>query len=125
MAGKEGVDKAMDMRLPKEAAAVRNRVEFWASTMDAFLQDFMRSAVSNDRLGTVIACARLAQLGDALSQEYRGNVLGLVDSDTELKVAQQACRLVVDLVNRNGDECGLGVDDGPVLDTAPGDKTQN
>lgn len=85
--------------------AAKTRVEFWASTVDAFLQDFIEKAASNDRLGTLVACARLAQLGAAISDEYKASCGELCDSPTELKVAQQACGLVVDMVNRNGELC--------------------
>jgi hypothetical protein len=79
------------------------RVAFWASTIDAFLQDFLEKAEKDDELGTIVACARLAQLGAAISDEYTANCAALVSSDTEQKVAQQACGLVVELVNRNAE----------------------
>ncbi len=106
------------------AAIVRKRVEFFASTMDAFLQDFRAKAEANDRLGSIVACARLAQLAGGMSQEYQAFTGALIDSPTEQKVGQQACELVVDLINKNGVECGLLKNDGP--DTVPAlDRSQN
>jgi hypothetical protein len=81
------------------------RIEFFASTMDAFLQDFLEKAVADDKLGTIVASARLAQLGQAISDEYIANIEALVSSDTELKVAQQAASLTIAMVNKNGEQC--------------------
>lgn len=103
MAGEE----VKEMKLLYDVSIVKKRAEFWASSVDAFLQDFLDKATKNDRLGAIVACARLAQLGSAISQEYRANCGNLVNSPTELKVAQQACSLVVEMVNRNGEQCGL------------------
>ncbi len=97
MASKEVIDG-----LSFAAAPAEKRVQFWASTMDAFLQDFMDKAKANDTLGTIVASARLAQLGAAISDEYQANCRALVESETELKVAQQACSLVVKMCNDNG-----------------------
>ncbi len=113
-----------EVAIIRDPAVLMTRVEFWASTMDAFLQDFLEKANSNDRLGTIVACARLAQLGHAIAQEYKANFGNLCDSDTELKVAQQACNMVVDLVNKNGEQCGLLKEGAPVAPTNL-DKSQN
>ncbi len=85
--------------------AAKKRVEFWASTVDAFLQEFLEKAKVDDRLGTIVAAARLAQIGSAISEEYIASLKSLVDSDTELKVAQQAAAQVVTLVNKNTEAC--------------------
>ena len=103
------------------AGAAKKRVEFWASTMDAFLQDFLEKASADDRLGTIVASARLAQLGAALSEEYEITVNELTDSPTEAKVAQQACEHVVKLCNGNSDACIALRDgtEGPATEPAP------
>ncbi len=94
---------AKEVRLME--AAAQKRLEFWASCLDAFFQDFLEKARDGDRLGTMVASARIAQLGTALGEEYEANCNALCDSATESKVAGQAAKLVVDMVNNNASEC--------------------
>jgi hypothetical protein len=94
-------------------------VEFFASTLDAFLQDFVEKANSDDRLGALVACSRLAQLGSVIRDEYMENVYSLAESATEMRVAQQAAHLVVEMVNRNGEQCGLAKEDVPATTPTP------
>lgn len=82
------------------------RVEFFASTLDAFFQDFLEKSKANDRLGSIVACARLAQLAHGMYEEYAANTAAIIDSDTEVKVAQQACTLVGKMMDDNAR--GLG-----------------
>jgi len=91
------------------------RTEYFASCTDGFLHDFYKAALANDKLGTIVAAARLAQLGAALSGEYQGVVADLVASPTEQRVAQQQCTMVVQMLNANAEQCMLIVDeDSPV-----------
>jgi hypothetical protein len=98
-------DKEKDLWVHENAA--KKRIEFFASSLDAFLQDFLEKAVADDRLGCILAAARLAQLGGAIQQEYLANCKGLMESDTELVMAQRAAEQVVKMVNRNGEECNV------------------
>ena len=117
-------EEVKEEALMYDPAVVRKRVEFWASTMDALLQDFLEKATKNDRLGTIVASARLAQLGSVISQEYKANCSNLIDSDTELKVGQQACAGVIEMVNRNGAQCGLSKKVAPDASISP-DRSKN
>ena len=92
-----------DIVLVRGEGAATHRVQFWASTVDAFLQDFLAKAKANDRLGLIVAASRLAQLGAAMAQEYMASVNEFCESSTELKVAQQQCSMVVKMVNDNGE----------------------
>ncbi len=86
-------------------AAADKRIRFLASSLDAFFQEFLEKAREGDRLGTMVAAARIAQLGTAIGEEYEANTNALCDSPTESRVADQAAKLVLDMVNRNADEC--------------------
>jgi len=96
------------------------RTEFFASSMDAFLQDFNRAAGSNDALGSIVAAARIAQLSQAISDEFCGIISELVVSPTEQKVAQQQCSMVVDMLNKNAEQCMLIGADAKAGDTDKG-----
>src|SRR6187401_2765413 len=89
----------------KSEEGSRKRVEYLASLADAFLQDFLKTATEDDRLGSIVAAARLAQLGAILCEEFEANCNVLIDGPTEQKVANQAAELVVDLANVNAREC--------------------
>ncbi len=89
----------------KNAAASRKRIEFLASCADQFMQDFIKKAAEDDKLGAIIASARLAQLGAVLTAEYEVACNQLVDSATEKRVADQAAEAVVTMVNANAEAC--------------------
>lgn len=78
-----------------------DRIRFFSSSMEAFLQDFIEKTDDDDRLGSVVAAARIAQLGSVIEDEFSNLVSALAESKTEMKAAQQACNLVVTLVNKN------------------------
>ena len=109
--------------------AARLRVEFWASTIDAFFQDFLDKAGDNDKLGTIVAAARLAQLGECISREYEANCGGLCESKTEVKAAQQAAVLVNEMCEKNAERCQSLIPaqeaDGALLLTGTGDRSLN
>ncbi len=108
----------------RDGEILRRRVEFFASTLDALLQDYLEKACANDRLGFIVACARLSQVSHSLYTEAKANCEGLIDSATEMKVATQAAQHAVDLVNRNGEQCGLAKETAP--EAAPAkDRSQN
>lgn len=96
---------ADETKLAKYEGAAMHRTRFWASTADAFLQDFLAKAKANDRLGLIVAAARLAQLANSMEQEYTASVHEFIESSTECKVAQQQCTMVVKMVNTNGEQC--------------------
>ena len=85
------------------------RVSFWASSVDAFFQEFIAMARNDDRLGTIVASARLAQLGQCLKEEYQETASELCESDTELRAAQQAARLVTKMANDNAEQCSKSI----------------
>ncbi len=97
-------DKVKDDRYEK---ALRSRVEFWASTMDAFLQEYVSKCVGGDGLGTIVATARLAQLGACIGEEFQSICNALISSDTENKVANQGAVLTLKMVNDNGESIYL------------------
>ena len=106
--------------------AVDKRVRYLASMGSAFLTDFLAKTKANDRLGILIAAARLAQFGACVEEEYLYICNNLIDGPTETKAANQAAAKVVEMVNKNGDECASvihGNADGgsneSVPDTAP------
>ena len=82
---------------------VKKRIEFFCSSLDAFFQDFIKHATADDRLGSIVAAARICQIASCISEEYQGIVENLAESPTELKAANQALDMVVDMVNRNGE----------------------
>ena len=99
--------------------ATKKRVEFFASSLDAFLQDFLEKANESDHLGALVAAARVAQMAGALSQEYLAIARRLAQSETEVRAAQQATKLVCDMVNRNGEQIGLEKETVPASAPSP------
>lgn len=91
--------------------ATLERTKFYASSLDAFMQDFLEKAMGNDRLGTIVAAARVAQMATAVAQENLRYCVGLIQSATEQKAAQQAAVLVVDMVNANARVVGFSIEE--------------
>lgn len=60
-------------------------VEFWASTMDAFLQFYKETAIDSedDKASKAIAAARLAGLGEAMSQHFSACIDTCIDTTVE------------------------------------------
>jgi hypothetical protein len=102
----------------KKIESSKKRIEFLASCADKFMQDFLAKALADDRLGSIVACARLAQLGAVLCAEYEANCNSLIDSETEKKVADQATEAVVRMVNKNAEECIAMLDDTKIVSPA-------
>ncbi len=107
MASEKGVT---EIRGSKVGAAViakvaHHRVQFWASCMDAFLQEYLKAAEENDALGVIVASARLAQLASTMGTEYKKTVEHACSSQTELRCAKQQTEMVVRMINDNGDQC--------------------
>lgn len=88
-----------------DGSIARHRIEFWCSSADAFFQEALKAMATHDRLGTIVAAARLAQLGSAIRQEYLQTVQYFVESDTEHRVAEQQAAMVCKMVNDNGEQC--------------------
>jgi hypothetical protein len=103
MADEKGVTELVKP-LAHEASA-RKRIEFLVTASRAFLEDFLTKALANDSLGTIVAAARVAQLGAIMCAEYETCANGLVESATEQKVANQAAAAVVTLANKNAEAC--------------------
>ncbi len=107
----------------KAEQASRKRLEFLASCADQFMQDFINKAVANDTLGTIVASARLAQLGAVLCEEYEASCNALISSPTEKRVADQATESVLRMINDNADECRKIL--GETVEAAPKDASSN
>jgi hypothetical protein len=100
-------------------AAAKKRAEFLASCIDSFLQDFLDRGAANDRLGTIIAASRLAQMGQVLVEEFQANANQLIEGTTDVVAATRAAKIVLDMVNKNGDECRRLIGESSVPDTVP------
>lgn len=72
----------------------RELVEMWASMTDAFLQEWLAKAAAADRLGSVIASIKLAQLGRMIELYFKDMGKEFIQSPTELKAARQAVEQV-------------------------------
>ncbi len=103
----------------KYRAALKKRVEFFASSLDAFLQDFTEKSCDGDKLGSIVAAARLAQLGMAIMDEYGDISAGLIESNTEFKASAQAAERVATMTEKNGDECYAMVHEVPPDGASP------
>jgi hypothetical protein len=107
---------------------IKARIAFLASSVDAFLQDFTDKANSNDSLGVIVAAARLAQLGTSIGEEFHSISSQLCNSETEAKAANQACVLVLKMVNDNAEQLGLfkcAAERKAELDSGSADKSLN
>lgn len=95
--------------------ASKKRIEYFASLTDKFMRDYLRAVETNDRLGTIINAARLAQVSMVMMEEHETICSGLTEGSTDLLAAKQACLVVTELCNKNAEECskvltGSGVD---------------
>jgi hypothetical protein len=77
-------------------AEFKAKVELWASTLDALLQEMVAKTKANDTLGAAVAAARLAQYGTMCDQYFRAIAEGLAASETDLKALNQGMRLIRD-----------------------------
>lgn len=113
-------------------------IEFWASSLDAFLQDFRQSVVDADMTRAIVCSARLAQLGSCLTQFFREGAVTLMEQSdgSTNKDMQEAfnssCRPVavmcakhIDKLDTLADPDGLKPpDSGPVTKRIP-DRSMN
>ncbi len=74
-------------------------VEVWASTIDAFLQEFITKGRANDRLGCTIACARISQAGRMMSEDFLAVAKSFIESETELKAAANAATQTITMID--------------------------
>lgn len=72
-------------------------VEFWASSIDALLQDFLIAVASGDRMATILASARVAQLSGNMSDWFKEGTTGLCKSRDEVLEANKVCAQVADM----------------------------
>lgn len=96
----------------------RRAISLWASMYDALFQDFLEMGLANDKLGTIIASARLAQLSSYCMTEFHSMAEGWCDSPTEAKAASEASEKIIQLMDR---QLALifPTRDSSVLDTVP------
>lgn len=68
-------------------------LEFWASTMDAFLQFYKETLVTSedDRAVKAIAAARLAGLGEAMSLHFSSCIDSCIDTTVDSSPDLDAC----------------------------------
>ncbi len=78
----------------------RRAMEVWASTYDAFFQDFMEKGLANDALGSAIAAARIAQLSSYCMAEFHAMAELLVDGNTAIRACNEAAMAVIAMVDK-------------------------
>jgi hypothetical protein len=115
----EGLNEEIEIAAANGQA--RRAIRLWSSVYDAFFQDFQQKGLDNDRLGSVIAAARLAQLSSYCMAEFHGMAEGWVESPTEARAATEASENVVKMMDR---QLALifPVRNQAVLDTTPRDE---
>lgn len=76
-------------------------VEFWASAMDAFLQDFAEAHRGGNADVLAIECAKLAQLGGSMHELFSRLVKELEASGTDASQSRRARAFVRRLVEKH------------------------
>ncbi len=74
-------------------------VEFWASSVDALLQEFIAAVLDGDRMKVVLAGARVAQLAASMADWFKEGTVGLVITKKEMGDAQAACAQVAKMAS--------------------------
>lgn len=96
-------------------------IELWASTADAFLQDFKKALEDNDLEGIIVASARLSQFGSTLSAFFLGGTQAACNRRPDhVGVANKACKQTYDMIHSRLDAiAGKTVTEPAELSTIP------
>jgi len=74
-------------------------VELFASTADAFLQEFKDALDSNDRKAVIVASARLSQFGSTMSAFFLGGTQAACKSTDDIATANSVCKQTYKMVH--------------------------
>lgn len=92
----------------------KQMVAFWASAVDAFLQDFLMMAERNDRMGCAVAAARMSQAASYMSEDFHHLANNLAHSDKEEEILNESAKAVVDMCQRHMKSIASGAGPGDV-----------